>query len=51
MFSCAGCALHLYSTDTKFDSGTGWAEFYGRPWTTPQAGETAAGRSHLSFAE
>src|ERR1700741_3044236 len=24
VFSCAGCALHLFSSDTKFDRGTGW---------------------------
>jgi len=28
IFSCAGCALPLYSSDTKFDSGTGWPSFY-----------------------
>jgi peptide-methionine (R)-S-oxide reductase len=28
VFSCAGCALHLHSTDTKFDSGTGWPSFW-----------------------
>jgi peptide-methionine (R)-S-oxide reductase len=28
IFACAGCALDLYSSDTKFESGTGWPSFY-----------------------
>jgi peptide-methionine (R)-S-oxide reductase len=28
VFNCAGCDLALYSSDTKYDSGTGWPSFY-----------------------
>ncbi|HYD43824.1 MAG TPA: peptide-methionine (R)-S-oxide reductase MsrB [Phenylobacterium sp.] len=27
-FVCAGCALPLFKSDWKFDSGTGWPSFY-----------------------
>jgi peptide-methionine (R)-S-oxide reductase len=42
IFSCAGCELPLFSSDTKFESGTGWPSFY-QP--LPDAVETKVDRS------
>ena len=43
-FVCAGCALPLFSSATKFDSGTGWPSFW-RP--LPRAVVTKADRSFM----
>lgn len=42
VFVCAGCDLPLYSSQTKYDSGTGWPSFY-EP--LPNAVETSPDRS------
>jgi peptide-methionine (R)-S-oxide reductase len=41
-FACAGCDLPLFSSKTKFESGTGWPSFY-RP--LPIAVDTSEDRS------
>jgi peptide-methionine (R)-S-oxide reductase len=43
-FLCAGCALPLFSTRTKFESHTGWPSFYA---PLPNAVETTEDRSFL----
>ena len=43
-FACAGCDLPLFSSDTKFDSGTGWPSFYA---PLPDAVATSDDRSYF----
>jgi peptide-methionine (R)-S-oxide reductase len=43
-FACAGCELPLFSSKTKFESGTGWPSFF-RP--LPDAVATRSDRSLL----
>lgn len=45
MYRCAGCGAELFSSETKFDSGTGWPSFY-EP-ADPQAVDTADDRSFM----
>src|SRR3982750_2061918 len=44
-FACAGCDLALFSSDTKFDSGTGWPSFY-----APLPNAVATSVDHSYFA-
>lgn len=46
IFACAGCALPLFASTTKFDSGTGWPSFF-RP--LPRAVGTSTDRQ-LGYA-
>jgi peptide-methionine (R)-S-oxide reductase len=43
VFKCAGCGAELFSSDTKFDSGSGWPSF-----TEPAVAEAVELREDLS---
>ncbi len=43
-FFCKGCALPLFESETKFESGTGWPSFY-----APIAAENVAEKEDRSF--
>jgi len=42
-YVCAGCGNTLFTSDTKFDSGSGWPSFYGP--ASDESVETKADRS------
>jgi len=44
MYSCAGCGAELFSSDTKFESGTGWPSF-----TEPAVAEAVELRDDTSL--
>ncbi len=44
VFSCAGCGQELFTSDTKYESGSGWPSFF-RP--IEGAVETSTDRSHF----
>ncbi|HUO70883.1 MAG TPA: peptide-methionine (R)-S-oxide reductase MsrB [Solirubrobacteraceae bacterium] len=43
IYRCAGCGAELFSSETKFDSGTGWPSFY-----EPAIAENVEARSDTS---
>jgi peptide-methionine (R)-S-oxide reductase len=44
LFLCAGCAWPLYSSEAKFESGTGWPSFF-----QPLTSQSVATRTDMSL--
>jgi peptide-methionine (R)-S-oxide reductase len=44
VYQCVCCGADLFSSDTKFDSGTGWPSFY-----APTAAENVGEEEDISF--
>jgi peptide-methionine (R)-S-oxide reductase len=44
LFRCAACGQELFSSDTKFDSGSGWPSFF-----KPLAGAVGTGEDRSHF--
>jgi peptide-methionine (R)-S-oxide reductase len=44
VYHCASCGTELFSSDTKYDSGSGWPSFYAP--ADPEHVATAADNSH-----
>jgi peptide-methionine (R)-S-oxide reductase len=43
-FKCAGCGAPLFSSETKYESGSGWPSFFA---PLPDAVETSVDRKHF----
>ena len=48
VFACAGCGQNLYSSATKFESGTGWPSFYAAlPGATGNRNDSSFGMERI----